>query len=245
MTITLAGLAGDAQGMWRRQRELLVALAGPFLFLPLFAWLLLVAEPQLAPDAGDAERMQAFTAWAGANLHWLALRVGVELFGGAAILALILSRRHRDMAGLLRATVAVFPAFTVAVVATWGMAALGFFAFVVPMFYVYGRLALTGAAIVAEPELGIAGAIARSVALTRGLGWRTAGYLGLTLLAGMVAVSLTGGVQEALVRAGAGGPVTAALLEAVAAAAVAAAGVVRLLLEAALYRRLARPRHAV
>lgn len=245
MTITLAGLAGDARALWRRHGELLTALAGPFLFLPLFAWLLLVAEPVIPPEAADAERMRIFTAWAGANLHWLTLRIAVELFGSAAILLLLLSRRHRTVAELLRATVALAPGFVVAVVASWGVVALGAFAFILPGAYFYGRLALTGPALAAEPELGIAGAIARSFALTHGHGWRVFGYLGLTLLAGMVAASLTGGVQDALTRAGAGGAITEAVLDAVTAAAVTASMLVRLLLEVALYRRLARPRHGV
>ena len=81
MTITFAGLASDAWARWRRDRGILLALTGPFLFLPLLAWLLLLEEPVVKPDATDAQGMQQVIDWLSANLHWLAARVGVALAG--------------------------------------------------------------------------------------------------------------------------------------------------------------------
>lgn len=245
MTITLAGLARDAWARWRRDRGVLLALAGPFLFLPLFAWLLLVPEPAVKPEMEDAERMRIFLAWAGENAHWLAARIGVELYGSAAILALYLSRQHRDVAGLLRATLALLPGFMVAVLASWGLVTLGVFAFILPAMYIYGRVCLTGPVLVAEPQAGILGAITRSIALTRGHGWQLFGYLALTLLAGMLAAQLLAGANERMAGAGATNPVAVAILDALAAAAVSATALIRLLFEVTLYRRLAAPRHRV
>lgn len=245
MTITLAGLVRDAWARWRRDRGLLLAVAGPFLFLPLFAWLLLLAEPVPKPDASDAERMQLVIEWAGANLHWLAARIALELFGSLAILALYLSRRHRDVAGVLREAVVLLPGFVAAVLASWGLVAAGVFAFIVPGMYIYGRVCLTGPVLVAEPGAGIFGAIARSIALTRGHGWQLFGYLALTLLVGMLAAQLIGRLEDGIARTGAANPIAFAILDALAAAAVAAATLARLLLEVALYRRLAAPRHRI
>lgn len=245
MTITLAGLASDASARWRRDRGTLLALAGPFLFLPLFAWLLLLDEPVPKPGATDAERMQLVIDWAGANLHWLAARVGVELFGSLAILALYLSRGHRDVAGLLRQSLVLLPGFVAAVLASWGLVALGVFAFILPGMYIYGRVALTGPVLAAEPGVGIFGAITRSMALTRGHGWQVFDYLALTLLIGMLAAQVIGAIEVRMAAAGAINPVAIAILDALAAAAVSATALARLLLEVALYRRLAAPRHRV
>lgn len=245
MTITFAGLASDAWARWRRDRAVLLALAGPFLFLPLLAWLLLLEEPVPAPDATDAQRMQQVIDWASANLHWLAARVGVELFGSLAILALYLTRGHRDVGGVLRQALVLLPGFVVAVVASWGLIALGVFAFILPGMYIYGRVALTGAVLAAEPGVGIFGAIARSVALTRGYGWQVFGYLALIFMVGLLLAQLLGSVELRMAAAGAVNPVAIAVIDVLAAAAVSAATLARLLLEVALYRRLAAPRHRV
>ena len=98
MIITFAGLIDDAVARWRRDRGLLLALAGPFLFLPLFAWLLLLTEPAITPEMSRDQRMDTLVAWVGQNLHWMAIRTGVEIFGSLAILALYLTRRHRNVA---------------------------------------------------------------------------------------------------------------------------------------------------
>lgn len=245
MTITFAGLAADALARWRRDRTVLLALAGPFLFLPLLAWLLLLVEPVAKPGATDAERMQQVMEWAGANVHWLALRIGVELFGSLAILTLYLARGHHDVGGALKVAVALLPGFIVAVVASWGLVALGVFAFILPGLYIYGRIALTGPVMAAEPGVGITGAIGRSIALTRGHGWQVFGYLSLTLLAGMLSAQVLGALEFRMEAAGAVSPIAVAVIDVLAAAAITACTIARLLLEIALYRRLAAPRHRI
>ena len=51
MRLTLSAVAADAGAAWQRQRALLWPLAGLFLFLPSFAWLLLIDPPIPAADA--------------------------------------------------------------------------------------------------------------------------------------------------------------------------------------------------
>ena len=245
MTITFAGLIADAWTRWRRDRGILLPLTGVFVFLPLFAWLLLLEPPQVAENLSQDERVRLVLDWLGANLHWLAARVGIELFGGLAILTLYLGRGHRDVAGVLRAALAVFPMFAAVVLASWGLVTLGFFAFILPGLYIYGRVALTGAVLVAEPGVGLAGAIARSIALTRGHGWQVFGYLALTLMLGLLLAETIGSAQLAMSAAGGANPLALAILNALSAAAVSVATLARLLLEVALYRRLSQPRHRV
>lgn len=264
MSITLAGLAKDAWARWRRDRGTLLALAGPFLFLPLLAWLLLIEEPVPAPGATDTQRMQQIMDWASANLHWMAARIAIELFGALVILTLYLARGHRDVAGVLTSALILFPRFVVAVMASWGLialimlpasiaatvpnpvvAAVGLAAFIIPALYSYGRVALTGAVLTAEPEVGIFGAIGRSIRLTRGRGWQVFGYVAMLWLIGMVAAQLLGAPEQQMQVAGAINPVVVAIMDVLAAAAVSATTLARLLLEVALYRRLAAPRHGV
>ena len=245
MIITFAGLIDDAVARWRRDRGLLLALAGPFLFLPLFAWLLLLTEPAITPEMSRDQRMDTLVAWVGPNLHWMAIRTGVEMFGSLAILALYLSRRHRNVAQLLGEAIRLLPMFAAAVLIGWGLVALGFFAFILPGMYVYGRVCLTGPVLVAEPGVGVFGAISRSIALTRGHGWQLFGYLVLSLLIGLLASELFGAVEARMAASGAVNPVATAILDALTAAAVSATNLLRLLFEVTIYRRLAAPRHRV
>ena len=245
MIITFAGLIGDAWARWRRDRAILLPLAGTFVFLPLFAWLLLLEPPEVADNLSQDDRVRLVIDWLSANLHWLAARVGIELFGGLAVLTLYLGRGHRDVAGVLRAALATFPMFAAAVLASWGLITLGILAFILPGLYIYGRVALTGAVLVAEPGVGLAGAIVRSIALTRGHGWQVFGYLALTLMLGLLLAEVIGSVELGIKAAGAVNPLALAILNALSAAAVSAATLARLLVEVALYRRLSQPRHRV
>lgn len=264
MILSFSGLIGEVWARCRRDHAVLIALAGPFLFLPLLAWLLLLEAPVPKPDATDAQRMQQIMDWATANLHWMAARVGVELFGSLLILTLYLARGHRDVAGVLKTALRLFPRFVVAVMASWGLialamfpasivaaaasgglAAVALFACLVPALYVFGRVALTGAVLVAEPEAGIFGAIGRSIRLTRGRGWQVFGYVALIWMIGVLIAQLLGAPEQQMATAGAVNPVAVAIMDILAAAAVSAATVARLLVEVALYRRLAAPRHRV
>ena len=246
MTTLTTVAARDAWRRWTADRGVILAIAGPFLFLPVFAWLLLVQEPTVAADATPDQKTMVVLAWLVDHLPWLALRVGFELFATLAILSLYLARGHRDVRALLVQSLGALPLFAVAVMTSWGLVTVGFLAFIVPSLYVYGRVALTGPVLVAEPGVGFMGAITRSMALTHGNGWRVFALLALPLLAGFLALQLIGGVDEAMRGAGgAGNPVARAVVDGLAALAATASGLARILLQISLYRRLATPRHQV
>lgn len=244
MTGLTSAAAGDAWRRWTGDRDTIVAIAGPFLFLPVFAWLLLITEPSAPADATRDEKSAIVLAWLAENLPWLALRIGIELFATLAILTLLLGREHRTVGDLLRRAFTMLPMFAVAVMTSWGLVASGVIMLIVPSFYIYGRVALTGPVMAAEPGVGFVGAIARSVALTHGNGWRTFALLSVPLMAGFLAVQVIGGIDHAM-RAGGGNPVARAAVEAVAALIVTSSHLARILLQASLYRRLASPRHRV
>ena len=245
MTLSLAAAARDAWRHWTAGRGVVVAIAGPFLFLPVFALLLLVEDPQRLAQLPQQERVAAALAWFGEQLPWLAVRAGLELFATLAILSLFLARDHRDVRGLLRRSLAAWPLFAAAVMTSWGLVASGLLLFVVPGLYIYGRVALTGPVAAAEPNVGFTGAVVRSVALTHGNGWRVLALLSLPLLLGLMAVEVIGGIDRAMTAGGDPNPLARATLDGLAALAVTASHVARILLQMALYRRLAAPRHGV
>ncbi len=245
MTLSLTAAARDAWRRWTIERGTIVAIAGPFLFLPVFAWLLLVQEPVAAPGASNDEKTAQVLAWVVEHAHWLALRLGFELFATVAILSLFLARDHRDVRGLLLRSLTALPLFAVAVMTSWGLVMAGFLAFIVPSLYIYGRVALTGPVLVAEPGVGFTGAIVRSVALTHGNGWRVFSVLAVPLLAGFLFLQVIGGLDAAFRVGNEVNPVARAVLEGLAAVAATVSGLARVLLQVSLYRRLATPRHGI
>lgn len=245
MTSLTTAAARDAWRRWKADRDTILAIAGPFLFLPMFAWLLLVPEPYAAPDAGRDEKTRIVLGWVAEHAHWLALRVGFELFATVAVLSIYLARDHRTVGELLRRSLGALPMFAVAVMASWGLVTVGIFAFVIPALYIYGRVALTGPVMVAEPGVGFTGAIARSVALTHGNGWRVFALLAVPLLAGILTLQIIGSVDQAMRASNAVNPVARAIVDGLAALAAAASGLARVLLQVSLYRRLATPRHGI
>lgn len=241
MTPLLADIAREAWARWRRDREALALVAGVFLFVPLFAWFLLIPEPVRPATATDQQAYAIVVAWIGANLYWLMLRIAFELYAAAVLLGFYLWRDHATLGALLKGASVALPGFAAAVLASWGLIALGFGAFIVPGIYLYGRVALAGPVYVAEPNVGAFGALARSFALTHNQGWRVALSLAAPLLAGVLALRLVSGI-EAL--AGEGQVVTA-VCAGLGAAAGAATGIAAALFKVALYRRLSAPRHGI
>lgn len=245
MTTLTTAAARDAWRRWKTDRETIIAIAGPFLFLPMFAWLLLVPEPYAPPDATREERTQLVLTWMGEHVHWLALRIGVELFATVAILSIYLARDHRTVGELLRRSLRALPMFAVAVMTSWGLVAAGAFLFLIPGLYVYGRVALTGPVMVAEPGVGFTGAIARSIALTHGNGWRVFALLAVPLFAGFLLLQILGSADQAMRVGQEANPIARAIIDALAGLVAVASGLARVLLQVSLYRRLATPRHGI
>lgn len=245
MNRLVGGAARDAWTRWRGDREVILAIAGVFVFLPVFGYLLLAAEPPRLDGLTQEERVRIALSYFSDQLPWLVVRTAVQLFGTAALLTLYLDRRGATVADVLRRSVAVLPWLAIAVISAWGLTTLGLFAFVIPGLYVYGRTALAGPVLIAERGVGFAGAIARSIALTHGNGWRMFSLMILPFLLGFLAVQVIGSIDQAMRAAGAINPVAKVILDALAASVATIAFVARVLLEVSLYRRLASPRHGI
>ena len=246
MTIDVTTVLRDAWALFRRDRDVLLRLAGPFLFLPAYALVLLVPAPP-TPDANAADSQAATQAWlqsvgdwAGAHGGWFLLAYAIGYVGGAAILSLYLDRTRPDVGGALRRALTLAPRFLLAMLVVSFPAGLGLLLWVIPGLYVMGRTMLVAPALVAERPVAALAAIARGWALGRGSSLALMALSAITYVTGWLAstpfLALDGWLREG----GGSGPVPLAIVDAGAAAVATASGLAGTLVALAAYRRLAR-----
>ncbi|WP_326525901.1 hypothetical protein [Sphingomonas sp.] len=176
----------DALSAWRRDRALLLPLAGLTFLLPqLGVQLLLPGLPPLDPQAQGEAAMAAWrdavVAWAGQHGGWFLLAPMIALFGALVVMALYLAPQRPTLGGALARAGALYLRFLLASILVslpMGMLLAGAVSAPVlmlfaaaPIFYVYGRTMLMGPVIVAEAPVGAVEAVARSWRMTRGNGW--------------------------------------------------------------------------
>jgi hypothetical protein len=246
MRVSAAGLVADAWALFRRDRDLLLALAGPFWFLPSFALTLLVPPPPALPagvEPGGAawnSWSQNFAQWLSAQGSWYLLGAAIGAWGTASVFALYLDRRHLSLGDALARGAAIWPRYMLLSALTGIMTFAGLLLWVVPGLYILGRVLLAGPALVAERPLGALAAVGRGFALSRGAGLTLMALATLTLVGGWLLPQPLLGLDEWLrARAGGPNPVALATVDALAAAIAAAAALATALIAVAAYRRAA------
>ncbi|MDR6114934.1 hypothetical protein QE360_001903 [Sphingomonas sp. SORGH_AS789] len=243
MTFDMMAALRDAWGLFRRNADLSLRLAAPFLFLPTLALGLLVPAPPLPEeDAADgAARAMAWVDsvgnWAGQYGGWYFATYAIGLIGTAALLALHLGGGRLTVGQALNVSLRIAPRFLLAMILVALPVGAGMLLYILPGLYVAGRLLLVGPILLAERRMPALAALARSFALTRGVGLPMAALASCTYLGGMILgqpfILLIDTVQ------GSGGnPVAIALLQTGAAAVALASGVAQALIALAAYRRL-------
>ena len=246
MRLRAAAVVADAWALFRRDRELLLALAGPFWFLPSFALVMLVPPPPALP-AGVSAGSRDATVWAEALAQWLAAQGGWYLLGAAAgawgtttVYALYLDRSRPDVRDALMVGVALWPRYMLMSAVTGVAALAGLLLWVVPGVYVLARVFAAGPALVAERPVGAMAAIGRGFGLSRGAALPLMGLVAATLAVGWFAPQPLIALDEWLrARAGGANPVALATVDALAAAIAAAAALATALFAVCAYRRLA------
>jgi hypothetical protein len=204
----------------RGNRDLLLTLAGVFFFLPSFALIMLIKQPQIAPGATSEVVMAQLEPFIAGVLPWAVLGSVVQSLGQLTLVDLFGQGQRSTVGEALRKALWAFPGFFVAqmltglmmggvltFVAALGSAIsplLGLIAAVYGVCLVYGRFMLVGPVIVAERQRNPFVALGRSLALTRGNAWRIGNFLFLlasaffmvfivlTLLVGIVAAVSAG-----------------------------------------------------
>ena len=235
--------------LWRRDRALLLPLAGLFVFVPQLAVLLLVPDmPRMAAGEGGEEAMRA---WSLLFADWFAshgaLFLGSMLlaqFATLAVAALYVDRERPTAQLALRRGAMLLPRYLLASL----LVALPFGALMalaplpatvlllmLPMLYVFARTLLVGPVLIAERPLSAVGAIKRSWQLTAGNGASLMAIFAATSLVGRAVASVLLG----LVAVVGANPVAVAILAAAAALATAAAALALVLASVVIYGRLA------
>ncbi len=248
MTLNVRGVFRDAWAMWQRDRGVLIAIAGFFLFLPQLAWMLFVPARIVTVTIGKDQQPQAqINALAQAMLRFFAenapLLLAIDIatmLGALSVLMLYLDRDKRDVGAILMAGLRRLPAYFVLTLIVNTMVGLGVMTFflLVPALYLAGRLLLAGTIFAAEPRVGPFAAVGRSFRMTRGHGLVLAGFATLILFAGELMAYPVVALGNALDRAPLANPVSALILDAIAAGVVAAAMLGGILVRIALYRRI-------
>jgi hypothetical protein len=244
MKLDFATVLTDAWTMFKRDRDLLLRIAAPFLFLPAFALALVVPDPPM-PDAaaGNSEAQavvwaDAVQTWASAHGGWYLLAYVVSFFGTSLFYALYLDRDQLDLRHSLTRCLRIFPRFLMVIVSL--PAGAGLLLYAIPGLYILGRTMLTGPALFAEAPLGALGAIRRSFTLSRGSGLPLMGLAAFSYISGWIAGAPFMMLDRALREAGEANPVALAIVDAGAAVAAMAAGLAMALIAISAYRRLAR-----
>lgn len=246
MKIDFTGVLKDAWGLFKRDRDLLLRIAGPFLFLPAFALALVVPDPPMpATEArGDeAQAMvwaQAVTDWAATNGGWYALAYAMSFFGMAAIYALHLDRDRVDIGTALKRCGVILPRYLLAMILVSLPAGAGLLLYALPGLYILGRTMLTGPVLVSEGPIGAFAAIRRSLSLTRGAGLQLMSLAAFSYLSGWLLGAPFMALDRAMRENGQANPVAIAIVDAGAAAAATASGLATALIAIAVYRRLFR-----
>jgi hypothetical protein len=246
MKIDWAAVFADAWHRWKRDRQLLLPLAGLFLFLPQFAFYLLASPlPAISSENSDPEMLLApgspLVEWMTHNAPGMIGSVLAMAFGGLAVLTLYLGGEGETLGAAMRRAVALFPRYLLAVIVAGLPAApiqLGLLILVIPCLYVLGRLLLVGPALVAERPIGVIAAIGRSFALTRRRGLVMMGLAALALFTGMLAPAPFRLLRDALQSGHEVNPVAVAIAEALGSGFAAAVALATALVQVSLYRRL-------
>ena len=241
MPIAVPAVLRDAWGLFRRDRDWLLRVAGPFLFLPAFALALLVPPAPvafLAGGSGEAEtlaRAARLADWLRAHGGWHLLANLLGLFGAAALQAAYLDARAPDIRAALGRSGTLLPRYLLAMLLVAVPTGAGLYLWVLPGLYVMGRTLLVGPVLVAERPVGALVAVGRSFSLSRGVGLPMTALASVTVLGGLVLAQPLAALQPA-----AGRSVVIAVLAAAGLATVSTlAAIAQALIAVSAYRRVA------
>lgn len=246
MTLDVAGVLRDAWSMAKRDRQILVAVAGLLIFVPQWgAFLFMTPQPPFPPAGAQAPAIElyrmALSAWLAANLPLFLLASVAALIARIALTLLYVDAARPDVAGALTAAPRrFFPALLVILLCSPIVVALQISPvwLILPAAWLGGRLSLSLPILLGERPMSALRAIAAS--------WRRTGRYNL-VAAGLACIPVVGGylfallfllVGQGLSGAALRNPVVAAVLYGGASFGVTLGMVATILVQVALYRRL-------
>ena len=203
----------DSNQAWKQataamaaNRELWIALAGVFFFLPSFALIMLFKQPQVPPGATSEQMMPVIQEYASSIGHWLVVASFVQALGQVTLVELFGRGGRATVGEALRNGVGSLFTFVLAqlliglmlivifalvlglggMVSQWLGLALGLYA----VLQGYARFVTTGPVIMLEGKLNPFTALVRAVTLSRGNGFRIGNFLFLLALAVVFVLSV-------------------------------------------------------
>lgn len=175
MNLTLGGVLRDARMLWRRERELLVPIAGLFFAVPMLGAILILDGSGFPPQGSPEQVREAFLAIYAANMVPILLINLVIDFGSFAVFNLFLQGGGRTLGQVLVLSLRRFPFFFLIDLLAGLLFSIGASLLIVPGLFAFARTWLAGPAFAAAPERGMAEAFRQ--------GWRRSrGFDGLVLV---------------------------------------------------------------
>lgn len=169
--LDLSAVLAHALAIGKANNALILPLAGMFLLLPgIVTDQFLTAPAMVDPAATSQELMERLSLFAQQNWVPLLARGIVTSFGSLAILALVLRTERPTVAEAMKHAVHVLPIFILANLLQSMVVVSGIMLFIVPGFYLIGRLLLVSAVAANEGARNPIAPLARSIALTHGNG---------------------------------------------------------------------------
>jgi hypothetical protein len=239
-TLDFSAVWNETTDMLRKHREGIVAIAGLLILVPNWASGFFVGQPDIEGLTSMSDIFQAQSQHFSDN--WMILLpLGIlSFFGGIAVLSLLLRQEMERVGDALLFALKLLPVYLIVSILTGVLTSFGVLAFIIGLFYLAGRFMPVGPVVVAEPDKGIMGSIARGWELTSGLGWKCF----LLFLIVMVVAYISIGVADLaigtickLIAGPTGVPLVQSFVSALTATALS---VTILALESALYRHLQR-----
>lgn len=198
----------QASASVKANRDLLLALAGVFFFLPSFALVMLIKQPQVAAGATPEQMLPVFQAFVSTMAPWFVLGSIIQALGQLALIELLARGGRPTVGEALRRGFTSLPSLiavqlltgllimTVLLLATTLGSlihpALGVALGIYLCVQVYARLVTASAVIVLEQRLNPFAAIARAFALSRGNGFHLGNFLALlAVAAGLILIVLS------------------------------------------------------
>ncbi len=243
MRLDVAAAVREAVSIWRRDRDVIVAVAGIFFFLPnlMLSLLLTMDSAPVSADPATADNgahVAALQAQLIENAPWLAVQALAELIGIAVLLALLLDPARPTVGAALRSVFRRLPVLVVAMLLVNAAKLGGLLLLVLPALYVIGRVFVVMPVLLAEPQRRFGDAMSRALALTRGHVLQLLSLSALLYFGGQLIALLLTSTASAVSRSG-GNPVTMAMLATAIAFVGAAMSTAFALVRATVYRRLA------
>jgi hypothetical protein len=167
----------DILAMLKAHADIILVVAGAFMFLPTLAQAIYLAPP--AMDGIDQKSIQSLALYYEANIvPLLALRL-VTLLGVGTLLSLLLHPTRPTVGSAIAASMRMLPSLFIVSLVEQLIMLGGFLFLIVPGLYVIARTVVSDAAVMAEDVRNPLRAIARSFDLTRGLGWQVFGLVAI------------------------------------------------------------------